>query len=91
MLSLGLCHGYVLQAQKDGQTAADFVPVTMLITAVIYGVAACMTFLLLKKRAQPQDALRAAQKSTFATLLDSWQQARPHTDFKRLLLCAVYY
>ena len=73
MLSLGLCLGYVLQAQKDGQTATDFVPVTMLITAVIYGVAACITFLLLKERAEPQDAVKAAQKSAFAALLDSWR------------------
>ena len=91
MLSLGLCLGYVLQAQKNGQTATDFVPVTMLITAVIYGVAACATFVLLKERARPQSAVAATQKSALTVLLQSWAQAGPYTDFKRLLLCAVFY
>jgi MFS transporter, UMF1 family len=91
MLSLGLCLAYVLQAQAQGQTAAQFVPVTMLITAVVYGVAACVTFALLKERAQPQRSAALARRSAYAVLMDSWRQAQPHTDFKRLLLCAVFY
>jgi len=91
MLSLGLCLAYVLYAQKLGQTAAEFVPVTMLITAVIYGAAACVTFALLKERARPRPTGVSARRSAYAALLDCWQQARPYTDFKRLLLCAVFY
>jgi MFS transporter, UMF1 family len=91
MLSLGLCLAYVLQAQAKGQTAAQFVPVTMLITAVIYGIAACVTFVLLKERARPQRNAASASRSAYAALLDSWHQAQPYTDFKRLLLCAVFY
>jgi UMF1 family MFS transporter len=33
MLALGICLGYVIWAQKQGIKAAQFVPVTMLITA----------------------------------------------------------
>lgn len=91
MLTLGLCLAYVLYGQKQGQTAADFVPVTMLITAVIYGAAACVTFALLKERARPQPAGTSARRSAYAALLSSWRQAQPYTDFKRLLLCAVFY
>ena len=91
MLSLGLCLAYVLSAQKQGQTAAEFVPVTMLITAVIYGAAACVTFLLLKERARPQATGMSARQSAYAALSESWRQAQPYTDFKRLLLCAVFY
>ena len=91
MLSLGLCLAYVLTAQKQGQTAAEFVPVTMLITAVIYGAAACVTFVLLKERARPQAAATSVWRSAYAALVDSWRQAQPYTDFKRLLLCAVFY
>ncbi len=91
MLSLGLCLAYVLQAQQRGLAATDFVPVTMLITAVIYGAAACVTFVLLKERARPQGATTAGKRPAFAALLDSWRQAQPYTDFKRLLLCAVFY
>ena len=91
MLSLGLCLAYVLAAQKQGQTATDFVPVTMLITAVIYGAAACVTFALLKERAQAQRSAAPARRSAYAVLIGSWRQAQPYTDFKRLLLCAVFY
>ena len=91
MLSLGLCLAYVLHAQKLGQGAAEFVPVTMLITAAIYGAAACVTFWLLKERAPPQLRSPAARRSAGSELLASWRAAQPYTDFKRLLLCAVFY
>ena len=91
MLSLGLCLAYVLHAQGKGQTATEFVPVTMLITAVVYGAAALVTFLLLKERAQPRSSGVSTHSSAFAALLGSWRQAQPYTDFKRLLLCAVFY
>ena len=91
MLSLGLCLAYVLYAQKQGQTAAEFVPITMLITAVIYGAAACVTFALLKERARPQFTGISARRSAYAALSESWRQAQPYTDFRRLLLCAVFY
>ncbi len=91
MLALGLCLAYVLYAQKQGQTAAEFVPVTMLITAVIYGAAACVTFALLKERARPQSTALSSRRSAYAALFESWRQAQPYTDFKRLLLCAVFY
>ena len=57
MLALGLCLGYVLWARGKGLPASHFVPVTMLITAAIYGLAACVTFALLPERAQPRPAV----------------------------------
>ena len=91
MLSLGLCLAYVLWAQKEGQQAAQFVPVTMLITAAIYGAAACVTFWLLKERARPPAGPLPARRSAWVELMASWRAAQPYTDFKRLLLCAVFY
>ena len=91
MLSLGLCLAYVLWAQKEGQQAAQFVPVTMLITAAIYGAAACVTFWLLKERARPPAGPLPARRSAWHELMASWRAAQPYTDFKRLLLCAVFY
>jgi MFS transporter, UMF1 family len=91
MLSLGLCLAYVLWAQKEGQQAAQFVPVTMLITAAIYGVASCVTFWLLKERARPPAGPLPARRSAWHELMASWRAAQPYTDFKRLLLCAVFY
>src|SRR5688572_23518528 len=54
MLTLGLSLAYVLSAQARGVPATQFVPVTMLITAGIYGAASLATFALLRERATPQ-------------------------------------
>jgi len=93
MLSLGLCLWYVLWAQGQGQPAAHFVPVAMLITAAIYAAAALVTFALLKERAQPQ--AQAAQtgglRAALARLRRTWQQARQFRDFSALLACLVAY
>jgi UMF1 family MFS transporter len=53
MLTLGLSLAYVLWAQAAGMPAARYVPITMGITAVIYGLASLVTFAWLKERAQP--------------------------------------
>ncbi|MBN9425414.1 MAG: MFS transporter [Burkholderiales bacterium] len=57
MLALGLSLAYVLSAKAAGRPAAEFVPVTMWITAGIYALAAVPVFALLRERAQPQLAV----------------------------------
>jgi UMF1 family MFS transporter len=89
MLALGLCLAYVLSAQAKGLPASHFVPVTMLITAAIYGGAACATFALLPERAQPQVAIEAL--GTWQRLRNTFVQARAYRDFMRLLVCTVFY
>jgi UMF1 family MFS transporter len=90
MLVLGLCLGYVLSAQARGLAAAHFVPVTMLITAAIYGAAACVTFALLPERAKPR--LRsAAQPNAWQQLRATFREARAYRDFMTLLACTVCY
>ena len=93
MLTLGLSLGYVLWAQRLGLPAQQFVPVTMLITAGVYGAASLVTFALLKERARPQAA--AAQdngvRASLARLAQTWRQAQDYRDFVWLLLCAVAY
>jgi len=51
LISLGASLGYVTWAQAQGQGAAEFVPVTMLITAAIFALASLPTFLFLRERA----------------------------------------
>ncbi len=64
MLALGLGLAYVLWAQGQKIPATQYVPVTMLITAVIYGGASLLTFALLQERATPQRvALHPADSS----------------------------
>jgi UMF1 family MFS transporter len=53
LLTLGACLAYVSWAQAAGQTAAQFVPVTMLITAGLFALASLPTFALLRERALP--------------------------------------
>lgn len=93
MLSLGLCLAYVLSAQARGLPASEFVPVTMLITAAVYGVAALATFALLRERARPnpdashQPGLVGAVRQLASTA----RRARAFRDFSWLLACAVFY
>jgi UMF1 family MFS transporter len=89
MLALGICLAYVLWSQSKGLPAAHFVPVTMLITAVIYGGAACATFALLPERAKPQAA--GTEAGAWQQLLDTYRQARAYRDFMWLLVCTVFY
>jgi MFS transporter, UMF1 family len=93
MLALGISLGYVIWAQGQGISADKFVPVTMIITAVIYGGSSLVTFKLLKERAQPNpSALReSGLKASWHQLKSTFQQARKYQDFMTLLLCAVFY
>lgn len=92
MLTLGLCLAYVLAAQARGETGGQFVPVTMLITAVIYGAAALVTFSLLREHSPPQP--KAPVVTLFQSLRrlrQTLREAKPYRDFRRLLACAVAY
>ncbi|WP_225785493.1 MFS transporter [Xenophilus sp. Marseille-Q4582] len=88
MLTLGACLAYVLWAQGRGLAAAHFVPVTMLITAAVYALAACVTFGLLPERARPQ---AQAPESSWQQLRRTFGRAREHRDFMWLLACTVCY
>ncbi|MEJ6022780.1 MFS transporter [Ramlibacter sp. PS4R-6] len=93
MLALGVCLGYVIWAQGQGIPAAQFVPVTMVITAVIYGAASLATFALLRERAQPNpDSMREPGfLASLHQLRATFRQARRFKDFMWLMLCAVFY
>jgi UMF1 family MFS transporter len=93
MLSLGLSLGYVLWAQGQGQSATQFVPVTMWITAGVYAMASIATFVLLPERARPQ-ATAASDTGLAASLrrlASTWHEARRFRDFSWLLACGASY
>jgi MFS transporter, UMF1 family len=92
MLALGLSLAYVLWAQGQGQKAAQFVPVTMLITAGLFALAAVVTLSWLKERAQSKATVGAGGlRASLRQLRLTFQDARRHTDFMWLLACAVAY
>ena len=105
MLTLGICLVWVMSAQARGETAADFVPITMVITAVMYGAASLFTFALLKERtlptkstddvasavmAVPERTLQGFQAS-MRRLHETWQASARYRDFSLLLGSAVFY
>jgi UMF1 family MFS transporter len=93
MLTLGLSLGYVIWAQGQGLPATHFVPVTMLITAGVYALAALATFTLLRERAvpQPQATVVGGWRASWDRLYATWQQAQRHQDFVWLMATAVAY
>ncbi|MFZ2650838.1 MAG: MFS transporter [Burkholderiaceae bacterium] len=97
MLSLGLCLAYVLWAQSKGLPATEFVPVTMLITAGVYGIASVATFALLRERAvaqieaQPGPATGHGLRATLVRLGRTLSRARAFSDFCWLLACGAAY
>jgi UMF1 family MFS transporter len=53
LLVLGVCLAWVMLAQERGYSAEMYIPVVMWIVALVFGVAALPTFLILKERATP--------------------------------------
>jgi UMF1 family MFS transporter len=90
MLTLGICLAYVLWAQGQGQTAGQFVPITMLMTAGIYALSAGVTFVLMKEHAKPQ-LTRQPQNGYWRQLLMTFKEAKAYKDFMQLMACAVAY
>ena len=93
MLTLGICLAYVLWAQKQGVPAREFVPVTMLVTAVMYGLPALVTFALLTEHSPPRAAALQAEglRASWQQLRRTFAQARRYRDFMWLMACAVCY
>lgn len=92
MLALGLSLAYVIWAQGQGQTASQFVPVTMLITAGLFGLAALVTFALLRERAVPSgDTRGGGARASLRQLHATFRNARRYQDFMWLLACAAAY
>lgn len=91
LLTLAVCLGYVIWARGQGHTEADFVPVTMWITAGVFAAAAAFTFLVLKERAQPQAVERGSATRALARVGETLRHARQYKDLLRFLGCIVLY
>jgi UMF1 family MFS transporter len=92
LVSLGASLAYVTAAQARGETAADFVPVTMLITAAIFLAASLPTLVWLRERAEPQPAAATSLVAeALARVADTVRHARRYRDLARFLACLVCY
>src|SRR5262245_17125666 len=84
LVALGLCLFYLISSGKEASRA---VPVTMLITAGFFAVAATPTFLFLKERAEPQSRV----DNPWVRVRQTLGEARKYADLRRFLLCIVFY
>jgi UMF1 family MFS transporter len=91
LLTLAVCLAYVIWARGQGHTEAEFVPVTMLITAGVFALASSFTFLVLKERAQPQQAAEGVAVGALARVGQTLRHARQYKDLLRFLGCIVLY
>ncbi len=83
LVALGLCLAYIL---SSGKPAAETVPVTMLITAGFFALAAAPTFLFLRERATPQPMV-----SPWKRTLETARNAAAFRDLRQFLLCILFY
>jgi len=94
LMVLGICLLYINHAQAQGRDAPDFVPVTMVITALAFGLAAVPTFVWLKERAIPQPlwSLTQSVRIGFGRVRDTLGHVRHYRDlFRFLVTLSVYY
>jgi UMF1 family MFS transporter len=87
---------YVNWAETQGQTADQFVPMTMLITAGIFALASIPTFLLLRERATSKmiDDRKnegVAVGMAWLRVRQTMHNLRKFADLRRFLLCSLFY
>jgi len=87
LVSLGVCLLFITKEQNLGRSAAEFVPVTMLITAGLFALAAVPTFVFLRERALPQPRV----ENPWTRVLDTLHKARDYQDLRQVLLCLLFY
>ncbi|HEX4927368.1 MAG TPA: MFS transporter [Burkholderiales bacterium] len=85
LTALGICLAYL--TGNPGRSANELVPVTLLITAAFFAVAAAPTFLFLRERALPQPQ----NESAWARIGQTLAQANRYRDLRRFLVCILFY
>ena len=89
ILALAVSLAWVMTAQSRGSTSTEAVPGTMVITAVIYALAALPTFLWLRERAEP--ATVPGARAAMARLLETARSAGRYRDLLLVFACGVFY
>nr|WP_233154936.1 MFS transporter [Candidimonas nitroreducens] len=89
MLSLGLSLALVSWSTAQGEPASLYVPRVMVLTAVIFAVAAVPSFVFLRERAV---ATHRPLEGLLGRLLAAWRDTGSHfRDFRMLLFCGACY
>lgn len=85
---LAACLGWIAWARGQEQTATDFVPACLLITAALFAVSSAPTFLFLRERTA---ASAATDSSARQRVLATLRHAARYRDMRRFMLCVVFY
>ena len=85
LAALGICLFYI--SASEGKPATQFVPVTMLITAAFFALAAVPAFAFLRERAVPQPRMGNPWVRVKQTLRETGR----HADLRRFLVCLLFY
>jgi UMF1 family MFS transporter len=90
---LGICLAYVNWARSMHQSAEQYVPVTLLITACIFAMAATPIFVILKERALPEKDLPVSDYVLvgWQRLRETYRQARQYEDLWRFFITLFVY
>ncbi len=93
LLTLGLCLAYVKWSQAHGDDASDYVPITCLIVAIVFALAAAPTFIWLQERAVAKEkmTLRGYFNIGYQRLHHTLKHARQHRDLFRFLFTLIIY
>jgi UMF1 family MFS transporter len=87
LAALGICLAYITSASASHVPSSHYVPITMLITAAFFAIAAAPTFLFLRERAVPQPRM----ENPWARVRETLREAERYQDLKRFLLCLLFY
>ena len=92
LLVLGICLAVVMAGQARGATAAQYVPITLLITAGAFALASLPTFLWLRERAVPRRSPGTGYvRAGFAQLRRTFNEAHRFKDLTRFLVALMLY
>jgi UMF1 family MFS transporter len=93
LLTLAICLAYITWARQQGLSQAQSVPMTLLITAVIFAITAAPTFLWLHERAKPMPTTPSVSilAISFARLRHTFQEASRFRDLVWFLITLAVY
>ncbi|HYG45163.1 MAG TPA: MFS transporter [Bordetella sp.] len=91
MLTLGLSLAAVTLGESRGLSAPQYVPWVIVITSVVFALAALPSFFLLRERAVPH-AMALRSPDMLRRLAAAWRDTGAHyPEFRRLLMCGACY
>ncbi|HQD66868.1 MAG TPA: MFS transporter [Casimicrobium huifangae] len=96
LVTLGVCLWWVLSQQAAGAKAIEYIPWTLVITAVIYALASIPTFLFLRERALPrasvaEDDAGQVMRGIATKLARSMRELRQYPDLRRFFWAGLAY